>query len=65
MSLSDEIKEMIDGKREKYSFIIAVAKRAREIINKAELSGESLEEKAINIAIKDLKSGKYIISKTK
>ncbi|MDR1467068.1 MAG: DNA-directed RNA polymerase subunit omega [Oscillospiraceae bacterium] len=56
------IKNMFNGKESRYSLVIGVAKRAREIVDEADFSGDILEEKPVNIAIKDFKEGKYCIS---
>ncbi|MDR0404507.1 MAG: DNA-directed RNA polymerase subunit omega [Oscillospiraceae bacterium] len=59
------IKNMFEGKESRYSLVVAVAKRAREIVNEADLNGDILEEKAVNLAIKDFKDGKYCIFMSK
>lgn len=53
------IDEMLSGKKSRYSLAIGVAKRAREIADEAELKGEILIEKPVNLAIKDFKANKY------
>lgn len=55
------IDDMMSGKKSKYSLVMAVAKRAREISSEAEESGKILEEKTVNMAIRDFLSGKYEI----
>lgn len=45
--------------RSRYSLVIAVAKRAREISNDAEMNGEILLEKPVNLAIEDLAAHKF------
>ena len=55
------IDDMISGKKSRYSLVIAVAKRARQIVSKAEETGEILVEKPVNLAIKDFKEQKYSI----
>lgn len=55
------IDDMISGKKSRYSLVIAVAKRARQIVSKAEETGEILVEKPVNLAIKDFKEHKYLI----
>ncbi len=55
------IDDMISGRKSRYSLVIAVAKRARQIVSKAEETGEILVEKPVNIAIEDFKEHKYSI----
>lgn len=42
----------------RYSLVIAVAKRAREISEQAELAGDRLEDRAVSLAVKDFESKK-------
>lgn len=53
------IDELLAGKKSKYSLVMGVAKRAREIADIADLNGEELIEKPVNLAAKDFKDGKY------
>ena len=53
------IDEMLAGKKSRYSLVIGVAKRAREIADAADLKGEILMEKPVNLATKDFKAHKY------
>lgn len=55
------VDEMLLGKQSRYSLVIAVAKRAREIASEAELKGEVLVEKPVNMAIEDFRQHKYDI----
>lgn len=55
------VDEMLLGKQSRYSLVIAVAKRAREIASEAELKGDILVEKPVNLAIEDFKEHKYDI----
>ncbi len=55
------IKEMLSGKKSKYSLVMGVAKRAREIASEAEQEEKILIEKPVNLAIKDFKDHKYEI----
>ena len=55
------IKEMLSGKKSKYSLVMGVAKRAREIASEAEQEEKILIEKPVNLAIKDFKDNKYEI----
>ncbi len=55
------IDEMLSGKKSRYSLVIGVAKRAREISSEAEQEGKIIIEKPVNLAIKDFKDHKYEI----
>ena len=55
------IDDMLSGKETRYSLVIAVAKRARQIADEAEESGSIITEKPVNLAIKDFKEHKYTI----
>lgn len=53
------IDEMLSGKKSRYSLVIGIAKRAREIASNAEQNGNILTEKPVNLAINDFKEHKY------
>ena len=55
------IKNTLCGRESRYSVVVAVAKRAREIAAEAELSGKSLTKKPLTLAIKDFKRERFII----
>lgn len=55
------IDDMFSGKQSRYSLVIAVAKRAREIAEEAEQNGIIITEKPVNLAIKDFRNHKYTI----
>ena len=59
------VDEMLSGKQSRYPLVIAVAKRAREIASEAELKGEVLVEKPVNMAIEDFRQHKYDIVEKK
>ena len=44
-----------------YSLVIAVAKRARQIAEKAEKEGTILMDKPVDMAVQDFVQGKYVI----
>lgn len=48
-------------KESRYSLVVAVAKRARQIANEAETSGEILIEKPVDLAVQDFINRKYKI----
>ncbi len=44
-----------------YSLVVAIAKRAREVANEAEIKGEILVEKPVDIAVDEFIDGKFQI----
>lgn len=52
------VDDMLSGKQSRYSLVIAVAKRAREI---AEQLPEDSKEKPVLLAVEDFKEHKYEI----
>ena len=52
----------IEDMEAKFLLTIAIAKRAREIADDIVLKGEIVEEKPVNLAIKDSNNGKFQIS---
>lgn len=55
------VDDMLSGKQSRYSLVIAVAKRAREIAQTAEDNGEILTEKPVNMALKEFRAHKFNI----
>ena len=55
------VDDMLKGKESRYSLVMAVAKRAREITDEIYKEKEEVTEKPVNLAIKDFKEGKYDI----
>ncbi len=55
------IDNMLSGKESRYSLVVAVAKRAREIADEIEREGIIEEEKPVLMAIEDFKKHKYEI----
>jgi DNA-directed RNA polymerase subunit omega len=53
--------ESLKGDKSRYAIVIGVAKRARDIAEKAEQDGVILLEKPVSLAINDLTSGDYKI----
>lgn len=45
-----------------YSFVIAVAKRARQIAEEAEQEGEMLDEKPVQMAVEEFVAGQFHIA---
>ncbi len=59
--------ERIKGKNSRYAVVVGVAKRARDIAEKAEEEGVILTEKTVSMAIGDFADGDYdiIVNETK
>ena len=58
MMLYPSVGELIEGEKKcRYSLVIAVAKRARDIAHRAEMEDEKLEEKPITLAIESFADG--------
>ncbi|MBQ3692927.1 MAG: DNA-directed RNA polymerase subunit omega [Clostridia bacterium] len=55
------IDDMLAGKQSRYSLVIGVAKRAREISNDYNERGEICDDKPVLLAVEDFKNHKYEI----
>lgn len=55
------IDDMLKGKESRYPLAVAVAKRAREITQDLILKGEIIEEKPVNIAVREFENHEYKI----
>ncbi len=53
--------EKLKGDKSRYAVVIGVAKRARDIADRAEQDGVILIEKTVSMAINDLAGGDYKI----
>ena len=53
--------EQLKGNKSRYAVVIGVAKRAREITDKANEEGTILVEKPVSLAITDMLEGDYRI----
>lgn len=53
------IDDILAGRKSRYSLVIGIAKRAREIANESAKKDEILIETPVNLAIKDFKAHKY------
>lgn len=58
MLLYPPISELAEKTGSRYQLVNVVAKRAREIANEAEQSGEHLDEKAVSLAVHEIYAGK-------
>lgn len=52
---------IIDPKQSRYSLVVAVAKRAREIAEEAEKEGQILVEKPVDLAVHEFMTHNYKI----
>lgn len=50
---------IIDPKQSRYSLVVGVAKRARQIVEEAEKNGQILVEKPVDLAVHDFMDHKY------
>ncbi len=56
--LKPSLNEMLPADYDCYTFVVGVAKRAREIAAEAEAQHEILEEKPVQLAVEELSNGK-------
>ncbi len=54
-----KFKEVMPSGQSYYSLVLGIAKRARQIVDEALENGETLDEKPVSIAVRELKQGKY------
>lgn len=59
--LNPDLRNVLKGNISRYSLVIAAAKRARAIAEEIEESDETITEKPVSIALKELIDGKYVI----
>ncbi len=51
--------EQLKGENSRYAMVVAVAKHARDIADKAMEDGKIIIEKPVSLAIEDFKGGSY------
>ncbi|MBP1556429.1 MAG: DNA-directed RNA polymerase subunit omega [Oscillospiraceae bacterium] len=56
--LRPAMSEILDKKQDCYTFVVAVAKRARELADESEEQHEILEEKPVRLAVDEFAEGK-------
>ena len=56
-----DLKPLLKGGISRYSLVVAVAKRSRQIADEAKEEGEILVEKPVSLAIDDFLEDKYSI----
>ena len=59
-----DLKPLLKGGISRYSLVVAVAKRSREIADEAKEEGEILVDKPVSLAIDDFLDGKYSIKES-
>lgn len=59
MMLKPSTKDILKSGESYYSLVVAVAKRARQIAQQAEESGEILIEKPVQLAVEEFGRGEY------
>ena len=62
--LRPAMNDILENGQSYYSFVIAVAKRAREIAEDAIESGNMLNQKPVDIAVNDFADNKYKLVET-
>ncbi len=56
---------IIPPEQSRYSLVVAVAKRARQIASEAEMRGEILVEKPVDLAVQDFANHRYKVVEPK
>ena len=56
-----DLKKMLENCNSRYSLVVGVAKRAREIRDEAVKNEVLLDEKSVSTAINEIYDGKYIV----
>lgn len=59
--LNPDLRNLLKNHTSRYSLVIATAKRAREISERAEENNEIMTEKPVSIAIEEIVEGKYVV----
>lgn len=59
--LDIDIQEMVKGGISRYELVAATAKRARQIVDKAQENHDIIIEKPVSIAVKEYKEGMWTI----
>lgn len=58
MMLRPTMSQILREGEDAYAFVVAVARRARELSDEAESKGAPLEEKAVSVALGEFAAGK-------
>lgn len=59
-----DLKPLLKGGISRYSLVVGVAKRSRDIADKAKEDGEILVEKPVSLAVDELLDGMYNIKES-
>lgn len=59
-----DLKELLKGGISRYSLVVAVAKRSRDLSDEAKENGEILVEKPVSLAVEELLDGEYTIKES-
>ena len=62
--MSPDLDRLLEGGISRYSLVVAVAKRSREIADEAKEEGDILVEKPVSLAVDDILSGRYTIQES-
>lgn len=57
------VEDIVKDNENCYSFVVAIAKRARQISEEANDEGEILDEKPVHMAVKEFVAGQFRIDK--
>lgn len=60
--LNPDLKKMLDNVNSRYSLVVGVAKRAREICEDAIENKEQIDVKTVSTAIEEIYDGKFVIN---
>ena len=61
MKFNPDLSGILKDHTSRYSLVIATAKRAREISEKADENGDILIEKPVSLALNDFINGDYVL----
>lgn len=55
--VNPDLRQLMKGHTKRYSLVMAVAKRARDIVEDANEKGEIMIEKPVSIALEEIETG--------
>ncbi|MEE1283787.1 MAG: DNA-directed RNA polymerase subunit omega [Acutalibacteraceae bacterium] len=61
MKFNPDLSSVLQNRTSRYSLVIATAKRARAISDKAIEDGESIIEKPVSLALNEFLNGDYVL----
>lgn len=59
-----DLKDLLKGGISRYSLVVGVAKRSRDLSDEAKENGDILVEKPVTLAVEDLLDGYYTIKES-